>query len=62
MMYFYPTDYLQSSYIEPIIKSEDIPVFMRYSNSPFTIFKLDAPETPFKEMSEKFQYLIINKY
>jgi calcineurin-like phosphoesterase family protein len=62
MVYFYKTDYIQNSYFEPIIKSEDVPVFMKYSNSPFTIFKLDAPETPFKEMSEKYQYLIINKY
>ena len=62
ILHFYPSDTLQDSYHEPLIKSNDVPVFMKYSTSPITIFKLDAPETPFKEMSEKFQYLIINKY
>lgn len=60
-MYFYPSDAEEDNH-KTIIKVEDIPFFMKYSNSPITIFKLDSPETPFKEMSEKFQYLIINKY
>lgn len=45
-----------------VISSFELPLFMKYSNYFLTIFKLDGENTPFKEVSEKFQYLIINKY
>lgn len=38
------------------------PQFLKYSNSPLTMFKLDGENTPFKDMAEKFQYIVINKY
>jgi hypothetical protein len=59
---FYQKDDKKNDDYESTIKSVDIPFFMKYATTPVTIFKLDAPQTPFKEMSEKFQYLIINKY
>ena len=54
--------YEENHRIEPIIKKEDIPLFLQYSTTPLTLFKLDGENTPFKEMAEKFQYLIIDKY
>ncbi len=58
-VYFYPGEaqYEQKFYVEPIIAKEDVPLFLKYSNSPLTIFKLDGENTPFKNMDDKFQYI-----
>lgn len=47
---------------EPVINEMDVPLFLKYCTTPLTLFKLAGENTPFKEMSEKFQYIIINRY
>lgn len=62
ILYYYANiDDKNNYYTESIIKKEDLPLFLKYS-SPITLFKLDGENTPFKEMAEKFQYIVINKY
>ena len=46
--------------INAITPETDIPLFMKYCKTDFTLFKIDGPNTPFKELSKIYQYLIIN--
>lgn len=64
LVYYYGAniEYSNSAIYESIIKTEDIPLFLKHSTTPFTMFKLDGENTPFKDMAEKFQYIVINKY
>ncbi len=63
IVYFY-TYFIKAErrkYIEPTIKKEDVPLFLQYCTNWLTLFKLDRANSPFKYMSDKFQYIIIDK-
>lgn len=44
------------------LSKKSMPLFLQYCKTPLTLFKLNGENTPFKELSQTIQYLIINKY
>ena|SRR6218665_1450261 len=63
VVYYYTSEFEDESrgYAEPIIAKEDIPLFLKESTASLTLFKLDADDSPFKDMAERFQYLMLIK-
>ena len=61
---YYNTSYIKHEtkvYKVPLIQPEDRPLFLNASPAPVVLFKLDAEGSPFMDMAERFQYLMLIK-